>query len=62
VIAAQARWAADDVLIGGLPNRTGALWWAFRQLRQACRARARAQRERVRSDEEILALSSGGEQ
>jgi GT2 family glycosyltransferase len=62
VIAAQARWAADDVLIGGLPNRTRALWWAFRQLRQACRARAQAQRERVRSDEEILALSSGGEQ
>ncbi len=60
VLAAQARWAADDVLIGGLPNRTAALWWAFRQLNQAARARAAAQRERVRSDREILELASGG--
>ena len=60
VVAAQARWAVDDILIGGLPNRTAALWWAFRQLRQACRARAREQRERLLSDEEILALAGGG--
>ena len=59
-LAAQARWAADDVLIGGLPHRTAALWRAFRQLRQAGRARAREQRERLRTDEEILTLSSGG--
>ncbi len=58
-IAEQARWAADDVLIGGLPNRTRALWRAFRQLRQASRARAREQRERVRSDEEMLAAAGG---
>ena len=59
-LARQARWAADDVLIGGLPNRTAALWWAFRQLNQAARARAAAQRERARSDREILELASGG--
>jgi len=59
-LARQARWAADDVLIGGLPNRTAALWWAFRQLNQAARARGAAQRERVRSDREILELASGG--
>jgi len=58
-LAAQARWVADDVLIGGLPHRTAALWHAFRQLRQAGRARAREQRERLRTDEEILTLSSG---
>ncbi len=60
-IAAQARWAADDVLIGGLPNRTRALWRAFRQLREACRARTLTQHERVRTDEEIIALSSGAD-
>jgi len=60
-LAAQARWGADDVLIGGLPHRTAALWRAFRQLRQAGRARAREQRERLRVDEEILALASGGD-
>jgi len=59
-LAAQARWTADDVLIGGLPHRTAALWRAFRQIRQAGRARAREQRERLRTDEEILTLSSGG--
>lgn len=58
---AQASWAADDVLIGGLPNRTAALWRAFRQLREARRARAREQRQRIRSDQEIIALSAGGE-
>ncbi len=58
-LAAQARWTVDDVLIGGLPNRTKALWWAFRQLGPACRARAAARRERVIRDEEILALASG---
>jgi GT2 family glycosyltransferase len=61
-LAAQARWAADDVLIGGLPNRTSALRRALRQLPQACRARAKEQRERVRSDRQILALSSGDAQ
>ncbi len=59
-LAAQARWAADDVLIGGLPPRTAALWWALRQLGQACRARARERRARVLSDEEILSASAGG--
>jgi GT2 family glycosyltransferase len=59
-VAAQARWAADDVLIGGLPPRTAALWWAFRQLGQACRARARERRERILSDDEILSASAGG--
>lgn len=59
-LAAQARWAADDVLIGGLPNRTTALWRAFRQLRQAGRARAREQRQRLRADDAIIALSAGG--
>jgi len=59
-LAAQARWAADDVLIGGLPPRLRALQGALRQLPQACRARANEQRERLRSDEEIIALSSGG--
>jgi len=58
-LAAQARWGADDVFIGGLPHRTAALWRAFRQLRQAGRARAREQRERLCTDEDILALSSG---
>ena len=58
-LAAQARWAANDVLIGGLPHRTRALWRALRQLPQACRARAKEQRERIRSDGEILMLSSG---
>ena len=57
-LAAQARWAADDVLIGGPPHRTRALRRALCQLPQACRARAKEQRERVRSDEEILMLSS----
>jgi len=57
-LAAQARWAADDVLIGGLPHRTRALRRALWQLPQVCRARAKEQRERVRSDEEILMLSS----
>jgi len=60
IAAAQARWATDDVFIGGLPHRTAALWRAFRQLRQACRARSREQRERVVPDTEILAFSTGG--
>jgi GT2 family glycosyltransferase len=58
-LLAQARWAADDVLIGGLPNRTAALWQALRQLGEAGRRRAQEQRERVRSDEEILAAAAG---
>jgi len=53
-LAAQARWAADDVLIGGLPPRTGALLAALRQLPEAARERAREQRERSASDREIL--------
>jgi GT2 family glycosyltransferase len=61
-LASQARWAADDVLIGGLPHRTRALRRALGQLPQVCRARAKEQRERVRSDEEILTLSSGDAQ
>ena len=60
-IAAQARWTADDVLIGTPPNRTAALWLALRQLRQACRGRAEERRERVRSDQEILALATEGQ-
>jgi GT2 family glycosyltransferase len=57
----QARWVTDDVLIGGVPNRMAALWWAFRQMGRAAGARAREQRERVHSDEMILTLSSGEE-
>lgn len=59
-LAAQAKWAADDVLVGGLPPRTSALWWAFRQLGQARRARAMERRARVRSDSEVLDLAAGG--
>ena len=59
VAAAQARWAADDILIGGLPNRLTALWWAFTQLGQACRARALERRWRVRNDADILAAAAG---
>jgi len=55
VIAAQMRWAADDVLIGGLPPRTRALLLALRQLPESIRGRVREQRERTRSDQEILA-------
>jgi len=58
-LAAQARRATDDMLIGTPPHRTAALWLALRQLREACRGRAREQRERLRSDEEILELASG---
>jgi len=58
-LAAQARWPADDVLIGGPPNRTAALWLALRRLGRACRGRARERRERVRSDQEILELAEG---
>jgi len=54
LIAAQARWAADDVLIGGLPLRTRALWAALRRLRAAARRRAQEQRARVISDSAIL--------
>jgi GT2 family glycosyltransferase len=56
-LAAQARWAADDVLIGGLPPRTRALLCASRQLAEAARGRAREARERRRADREILAAS-----
>jgi len=57
--AAQARWAADDVLIGGLPPRTRALWAALRRLRAAARRRAQEQRERVLSDAAILSRTKG---
>jgi len=60
VMAAQARWAADDVLIGGLPPRARALWAAFRQLGEAAARRAEERKQRVRSDAEILELSGGG--
>ncbi len=60
-LAAQAAWAADDVLIGGPPNRVGALWRALRQLGAAGRGRAGEQWERVCSDDEILELAGGGE-
>jgi GT2 family glycosyltransferase len=60
-LAAQARWAADDALIGGLPNRTAALRHAFGQLFEACRARRSEARARVRTDAEILALAAGGD-
>lgn len=61
VLAEQARWAADDLLIGGLPPRTQALWAAARQLRQAARRRAAEQRQRVISDREILARSQSAD-
>ena len=60
-LRAQARWAADDVLIGGAPGRTAALWHALRQVGEAGRRRAEEQRERVRTDEEILALAAEGQ-
>lgn len=59
LLAAQARWAADDILIGGLPPRTRALWTATRQLRQVARCRAQERRARVISDQEILARARG---
>jgi GT2 family glycosyltransferase len=58
-LADQAKWAMDDVLIGGLPGRTRALLVAARQLRQAARGRRQEQRERVLSDDEILAAARG---
>jgi GT2 family glycosyltransferase len=58
-LAAQARWAADDVLISTPPARTRALLRALRQLPEAARGRAREQRERVLSDREIMAVSRG---
>jgi GT2 family glycosyltransferase len=54
-LAAQVSWAADDVMIGGLPPRTRALAAALRQLGEAAAGRAREQRERTRSDRDILA-------
>ena len=59
LLCEQARWAADDIVIGGLPPRTRALWTAARQLRQAARCRALEQRERIVSDQLILARSRG---
>ena len=59
-LCSQARWAADDVLIDGLPPRTRALWAALRQVREAARGRAEEARERTCSDAEILSRSRGG--
>lgn len=59
MMAAQARWAADDVLIGGLPPRTEALFAALRRVRAAASRRQREQRERTLPDEVILALAAG---
>lgn len=56
-LAAQVRWAADDVMIGGPLPRACALLAAFRQLGEATRARAGELRERTRSDQEIMAAS-----
>jgi len=61
-LAAQARWAADDVLIGGLPPRTAALYAALRQLPEAAGRRRREQRERVYADGDILARALGDAQ
>ena len=58
-LAQQARWVADDVLIGGLPDRLAALRAAATRLRLAARHRAQERRERVISDLEILARSRG---
>jgi len=59
MMAAQSRWAADDVLIGGLPPRTRALWAAVGRLRAAARRRRQEQRERTVSDPEILTRARG---
>jgi GT2 family glycosyltransferase len=59
-LCAQARWAADDVLIGGLPPRTRALSAALQKLPEAARGRLREQRERVKTDAEILAAGGAG--
>lgn len=53
-LMAQARWTADDVLIDRVPARARALWMALRRLPAAARGRIREQRERVRSDQQIL--------
>jgi len=58
LLLSQARWTIDDLLIGGLPHRSAALWRAFLQLGQAGQARAREQQERILSDADILARSS----
>ena len=60
VLAGQARWAADDVLIGGLPPRTQALRAALGRIRAAACRRAREQRARVVSDSVILSRARGG--
>jgi GT2 family glycosyltransferase len=62
MMAAQARWAADDILIGGLPPRTRALWAALGRLRAAARRRSREQRERGVSDHHILSRAGGATQ
>ena len=59
LLAGQTRWAADDVLIAGLPPRTRALWAALGRLRAAARRRAQEQRARVISDSAILTRARG---
>jgi len=59
MLAAQARWAADDLLIAGMPPRTRALFAASGQLRAAGHRRMREQRERALLDREILARAGG---
>ncbi len=59
-LRAQGRWTADDVLIGGLPNRLGALCDAAKLLRPAARRRSEERRARVVSDAEILVHSRAG--
>jgi O-antigen biosynthesis protein len=58
-VAAQARWTADDVLIGGLPNRGAALRAALRRLPMVAGRRRQEQRARVVTDGEILARAKG---
>lgn len=59
MLAAQARWTADDVLISDQPPRARALWAALRRIRAAAQRRAQEQRERVLSDSAILARAGG---
>ncbi len=60
-VRAQTRGTAEDVLIGGLPNRLGALRAAGARLRLAARRRAEERRARTLSDAEILRRSRGGD-
>jgi GT2 family glycosyltransferase len=59
-LRAQVRWAADDLLIGGLPPRARALRHALSRLARAAQARAQEQRAALVPDADILQLSAGG--